>query len=141
MQKVSKIGLKMATGYKKCIEDRWTVKNLLVSAKGQLSTDRYKCLLQKSEKKKKILSYWSGVFHNVLDANCTIYLIETRIMANIRYFPKSGTTSDVGGIISTTRRKNTYKLVKIEMDNVTWNDINIVKLLLFCWFGAYIFEY
>ena len=67
MQKVSKIGLKMATGYKKCIEDRWTVKNLLVSAKGQLSTDRYKCLLQKSEKKKKILSYWSGVFHNVLD--------------------------------------------------------------------------
>ena len=51
-----------------------------------------------------------------------IYLIETRIMANIRYFPKSGTTSDVGGIISTTRRKNTYKLVKIEMDNVTWKD-------------------
>ena len=53
MQKVSKIGLKMATGYKKCIEDRWTVENLLVSAKGQLSTDRYKCLLQKSEKRRR----------------------------------------------------------------------------------------
>ena len=57
MQKVSKIGLKMATGYKKCIEDRWTVKNLLVSAKGQLSTDRYKCLLQKSEEENPITKY------------------------------------------------------------------------------------
>ena len=47
------------------------------------------------------------------------YLIETRIMAKMRYFPKSGTTSDVGGIISTTRRKNTYKLVKMEMESVT----------------------
>ena len=57
MRKVSKIGLKMATGYKKCIEDRWTVKNLLVSAKGQLSTDRYKCLLQKSEEENPITKY------------------------------------------------------------------------------------
>jgi hypothetical protein len=47
------------------------------------------------------------------------YLIETRIMAKIRYFPRSGTTSDVGGIISTTNKKNTYKLVRIEMDRVT----------------------
>ena len=47
------------------------------------------------------------------------YLIETRIMAKIRYFPKSGTTSDVGGMISTTKRKNTYKLVKMEMESVT----------------------
>lgn len=35
------------------------------------------------------------------------YLIETSIMANIRYFPSSGTTNDVGGMISTTSRKNT----------------------------------
>ena len=40
-------------------------------------------------------------------------------MANMRYFPRSGTTSDVGGMISTTSRKNTYKLVRIEMDSVT----------------------
>ena len=40
-------------------------------------------------------------------------------MAKIRYFPKSGTTSDVGGMISTTKRKNTYKLVKMEMESVT----------------------
>ena len=38
-------------------------------------------------------------------------------MAKIRYFPKSGTTSDVGGMISTTKRKNTYKLVKMEMES------------------------
>jgi len=35
------------------------------------------------------------------------YLIDTSIMANIRYFPSKGTTNDVGGIISTTKRKNT----------------------------------
>lgn len=35
------------------------------------------------------------------------YLMETRIMANIKYFPRSGTTKEVGGMISTTRRKNT----------------------------------
>lgn len=35
------------------------------------------------------------------------YLMETRIMAKIKYFPNRGTTSDVGGIISTTSKKNT----------------------------------
>ena len=40
-------------------------------------------------------------------------------MANMRYFPRRGTTREVGGMISTTSRKNTYKLVRIEMDNVT----------------------
>lgn len=35
------------------------------------------------------------------------YLIDTSIMAKIKYFPNSGTTKDVGGIISTTSRKNT----------------------------------
>lgn len=48
------------------------------------------------------------------------HLIETSIMANIKYFPSSGTTSDVGGIISTTSRKNTWRLIKIEIDSVTW---------------------
>lgn len=47
------------------------------------------------------------------------YLIETRIMANIRYFPNSGTTSDVGGMISTTSRKNTWRLINIDIDSVT----------------------
>ena len=47
------------------------------------------------------------------------HLIETSIMANMRYFPRRGTTREVGGMISTTSRKNTYKLVRIEMDNVT----------------------
>ena len=55
------------------------------------------------------------------------YLIETKIIANIRYFPNSGTTSDVGGMISTTSRKNTYKLVRIEIDSVTC-EINIKSI-------------
>ena len=33
------------------------MKILLVSAKGQLSTDRYKCLLQKSEEENPITKY------------------------------------------------------------------------------------
>lgn len=47
------------------------------------------------------------------------YLMDTSIMANIRYFPRSGTTRLVGGIISTTRRKNTWRLIKIEIARVT----------------------
>ena len=35
------------------------------------------------------------------------YLNETNIMANIRYLPSRGTTREVGGMISTTSRKNT----------------------------------
>lgn len=47
------------------------------------------------------------------------YLIDTRIMANIRYLPSKGTTRDVGGMISTTSRKNTWRLMRIEMERVT----------------------
>ena len=45
-------------------------------------------------------------------------------MANIRYFPRRGTTSEVGGIISTTSRKNTYKLVRMDIESVTCNKDN-----------------
>lgn len=48
-----------------------------------------------------------------------IYLMETRIMAKIKYFPSSGTTNDVGGIISTTSKKNTWRLIKIDIESVT----------------------
>ena len=51
-------------------------------------------------------------------------------MANIRYFPSSGTTNDVGGIISTTRRKNTWRLIRMEIDSVTCND----KIFLSSWY-------
>lgn len=47
--------------------------------------------------------------------------METNIIANIKYFPKSGTTNDVGGMISTTSKKNTWRLIRIDMDNVTCN--------------------
>ena len=46
-------------------------------------------------------------------------LNETSIMANIRYLPSRGTTRDVGGMISTTSRKNTYKLVRMDIESVT----------------------
>jgi hypothetical protein len=64
-------------------------------------------------------------------------------MANMRYFPKSGTTNEVGGIISTTSRKNTYKLVKIEMESVTWkvnrSEVMLCDFLSSCWYFLYLF--
>lgn len=47
------------------------------------------------------------------------HLIETRIMANMRYFPSRGTTREVGGMISTTSRKNTWREMRMEMLRVT----------------------
>lgn len=47
------------------------------------------------------------------------HLIDTNIIANIKYLPSKGTTNDVGGIISTTNKKNTWRLINIEIDNVT----------------------
>lgn len=49
---------------------------------------------------------------------CT-HLIETKIMAKMRYLPSNGTTSDVGGMISTTSKKNTCRLIKIDIESVT----------------------
>ena len=49
--------------------------------------------------------------------------METRIIANMRYLPSSGTTSDVGGMISTTSKKNTCRLMRIEMDSVTCREV------------------
>lgn len=65
---------------------------------------------------------WSFFFGKGLFYYYTVvgtYLIDTRIMAKIRYFPKRGTTKDVGGMISTTSRKNTWRLINIEIDRVT----------------------
>lgn len=35
------------------------------------------------------------------------------------------TTYLVGGMISTTSKKNTWRLIKIEIDNVTWEEMKI----------------
>jgi hypothetical protein len=45
--------------------------------------------------------------------------MDTRIMAKMRYLPRSGTTSEVGGMISTTSRKNTCRLMRMDIDRVT----------------------
>jgi hypothetical protein len=58
-----------------------------------------------------------------------IYLIETSIMANMRYLPSRGTTRLVGGMISTTSRKNTWRLMRIEIESVTWR--KVVSSLIF----------
>ena len=44
---------------------------------------------------------------------------ETSIMVKSRYFPSSGTASDVGGIISASSRKNTVSDSRMEMHRVT----------------------
>lgn len=44
---------------------------------------------------------------------------DTKIIVNNKYFPKSGTANDVGGIISANNKKNTVNDTRIEMHNVT----------------------
>jgi hypothetical protein len=41
-------------------------------------------------------------------------------MVNNTNFPRSGTTSDVGGIISASKRKNTVSDSKIDIDKLTY---------------------
>jgi len=53
--------------------------------------------------------------------------METRIMAKMRYLPSSGTTSDVGGMISTTSRKKTCRLMRIDIDRVTCEQTELVS--------------
>ena len=45
----------------------------------------------------------------------------TRIMVKRRYLPSKGTASDVGGMISASRRKNTVNETKMEMHSVTFS--------------------
>ena len=47
------------------------------------------------------------VMTNIIMSDEKYHLNETNIMANIRYLPRRGTTREVGGMISTTSRKNT----------------------------------
>jgi hypothetical protein len=43
----------------------------------------------------------------------------TRIIVKRRYFPRSGTASDVGGMISANRRKKTVNESRMLMQRVT----------------------
>ena len=51
---------------------------------------------------------------------CTSYLNVSRIMVKSTNFPSSGTTSDVGGMISASSKKNTVKDSKME----NWRTLN-----------------
>ena len=60
-----------------------------------------------------------SVYLGMLTFSEMTHLMETRIMAKMRYLPSRGTTRLVGGIISTTSRKNTCRLMRMEMESVT----------------------
>ena len=47
------------------------------------------------------------------------YLKVSRIIVKRTNFPKSGTTNDVGGMISANKRKNTVRDSKIEIERLT----------------------
>ena len=50
------------------------------------------------------------------------YLKVSKIMVKSTNFPSSGTTSDVGGMISASSKKNTVSDSRMEMDRLTWNE-------------------
>lgn len=45
---------------------------------------------------------------------------DTRIIVKSRYLPRSGTASEVGGMISASSKKNTVSDTRIEMQSVTY---------------------
>ena len=47
------------------------------------------------------------------------YLNVSKIMVNNTNFPSKGTTSEVGGMISASKRKNTVSESKMEMERLT----------------------
>ena len=53
----------------------------------------------------------------------TVTMMErvTRIMVNRRYFPMRGTTMEVGGMISASRRKNTVSDRRMEIHRVIFS--------------------
>ena len=52
---------------------------------------------------------------------------EILTIVNSRYLPRRGTASDVGGIISAKRRKNTVNYTRMEMDRVTFSPQSLGK--------------
>lgn len=56
------------------------------------------------------------------------YLTVSRIMVNNTNFPNSGTTRDVGGIISANRRKNTVNDRRMEIDKLTCNKKELINI-------------
>lgn len=63
------------------------------------------------------------VFHRVMMTTVYLsitYLKVSRIIVKRTNLPRSGTTSDVGGMISASKRKNTVSDNRIEMDRLTY---------------------
>ena len=56
----------------------------------------------------------------VIVTNNLTNLNVSRIMVKRTNLPRRGTTSEVGGMISAKRRKNTVRESRIEMDKETW---------------------
>ena len=52
----------------------------------------------------------------------TDYLKVSRIMVKRTNLPRRGTTREVGGMISASRRKNTVRESRMEMDRDTWSN-------------------
>lgn len=67
------------------------------------------------------------------------YLNVSSIIVNKTNFPSSGTTNDVGGIISANSKKNTVNDSKIDMLNDTWNEY--LKGYIFIFFLFYNFSF
>lgn len=64
--------------------------------------------------------YWKALLIELVIYMCYFwYLKVSKIMVNNTNLPKRGTTSDVGGMISASKRKNTVRDSNIEMDKLT----------------------
>lgn len=91
-----------------------------------------------------LINCWNNKRSEAISSVLNAYVMDIRrifishlnvssIIVNSTNFPSSGTTSDVGGIISANRRKNTVNDNRMDMLNDTWNEsdkIMIIDLLV-----------
>lgn len=80
-----------------------------------------------------LINCWNNKRSEAISSVLNAYVMDIRrifnshlnvssIIVNSTNFPSSGTTSDVGGIISANRRKNTVNDKRMDMLNDTWNE-------------------
>ena len=67
-----------------------------------------------------IVWVWGVLKWTLSTTTVTQMLKVSRIMVKSTNLPRRGTTREVGGMISASRRKNTVRESRIEIDRETW---------------------
>ena len=89
------------------------LERFIIRMKNKYTGPRNHCLSYEKKEKRFEDDIWSP-------SSTRSNLNVSRIMVKRTNLPRSGTTREVGGMISARRRKNTVRESRIEMDRETW---------------------